>query len=102
MYYTITVEFKLHSKDMMDDFLNYMKKNAQDSYKNEPGCIRFDVLTPSNTDSEIFLYEIYENKKAFDFHLTTLHLNIFNKNVKSLVANKIVREFDLEFVGSRK
>ena len=91
--YIITVEFQLHSIEMMNSFLKYITKNAKDSLKYEPGCFRFDVLVPSNSIKSIFLYEIYENKEAFGLHLISKHFEIFDSTTKHLVLNKIVREF---------
>ena len=91
--YIITVEFQLHSIEMMNSFLKYITKNAKDSLKYEPGCFRFDVLVPSNSTKSIFLYEIYENKEAFGLHLISKHFEIFDSKTKHLVLNKLVREF---------
>ena len=91
--YIITVEFQLHSKEMMNSFLQHMNKNAAKSLRLEPGCLRFDVLIPQDSSKTIFLYEIYESKEAFKHHLNSEHLKIFNSSVKNLVALKTVRQF---------
>tara|TARA_A100000164_G_C21369745_1_gene523640 strand:- start:112 stop:471 length:360 start_codon:yes stop_codon:yes gene_type:complete len=91
--YIITVEFQLHSKEMMNDFLQHINKNAADSLRLESGCLRFDVLIPQDSSKTIFLYEIYENKKAFQLHINAKHFKIFDSNVKNLVAFKTVRQF---------
>ncbi len=79
----------------MNDFLQHVKKNAKDSLKIESGCLRFDVLLPREGSKSIFLYEIYESKKAFKHHLTTKHFKNFDRSVRKLVALKTVREFFL-------
>tara|TARA_B100000902_G_C26505614_1_gene526057 strand:+ start:85 stop:393 length:309 start_codon:yes stop_codon:yes gene_type:complete len=91
--YIITVEFQLHSKEMMNGFLEHMNKNAAESLRLESGCLRFDVLIPQDSSKTIFLYEIYKSKEAFQLHLNTEHLKNFTSNVKSLVALKTVRQF---------
>ena len=91
--YIITVEFELHSKEMMTAFLEHIKKNAVDSLRLESGCLRFDVLIPKDSSKTIFLYEIYENKKAFQLHINTKHFKIFDSSVKNLVASKTLRQF---------
>ena len=91
--YIITVEFELHSKEMMYDFLQHINKNAADSLRLESGCLRFDVLIPQDSSKTIFLYEIYKNKKAFQLHLNTKHFKIFDSSVKNLVAFKTLRQF---------
>ena len=91
--YIITVEFQLHSIEMMNSFLKCVTKNAKDSLKYEPGCFRFDVLVPYKSTTSIFLYEIYENKEAFGLHLISKHFEVFDSKTKHLVLNKLVREF---------
>lgn len=91
--YIITVEFKVHSIEMMRSFIKHVTQNASDSLKFEPGCLRFDVLVPSDSRTSIFLYEIYEDKEAFGLHLISKHFEVFDKNIKNLVFSKIVREF---------
>ena len=91
--YIITVEFQVHSMEMMESFIRHVTQNASDSLKFEPGCLRFDVLVPSDSETSIFLYEIYKNKDAFGLHLLSKHFEVFDKSIKKLVFNKIVREF---------
>ena len=91
--YIITVEFQVHSIEMMGSFIKHATQNASDSLKFEPGCLRFDVLVPSDSKTSIFLYEIYENKDAFGLHLTSKHFEVFDKSIKNFVFSKIVREF---------
>ncbi len=91
--YIIIVEFQLHSKEMMNDFLKHVNKNATESLRLELGCLRFDVLIPDDSSESIILYEIYKNKESFQFHLNAKHLKKFNSNVKNLVAIKTVRQF---------
>ena len=91
--YIITVEFQVHSMEMMRSFIKHVTQNASDSLKFEPGCLRFDVLVPSDSRTSIFLYEIYEDKEAFKLHLISKHFEVFDKSIKNLVFSKIVREF---------
>ena len=91
--YIIIVEFQVHTTEMMESFIKHVNQNASDSLKFEPGCFRFDVLVPSDSETSIFLYEIYENKEAFGLHLLSKHFEVFDNNVKKLVFSKIVREF---------
>ena len=79
--------------EMMESFIRHVTQNASDSLKFEPGCLRFDVLVPSDSETSIFLYEIYENNDAFGLHLRSKHFEVFDKSIKKLIFNKIVREF---------
>ena len=43
--------------------------------------------------SEIFLYELYDDKAAFDAHLATEHFRSFDKMVSSWVVDKRVTTY---------
>ena len=66
-------------------------ENANRSRTAEPGCERFDVLVPQDSADQVFLYEIYKDKAAFEEHLKTQHFLDFNGASARLVkAKKIV------------
>ena len=63
----IVVEFDV--KDgCLEAFLKHIRAHAQTSLDTEPGCERFDVMTPTNGDNKVFLCEVYRNMAAFEFH----------------------------------
>ena len=99
--YVITVEFVL-KPGTMADFRRLIDQNALDSCRDEPGCQRFDVLAPSAQDDQIFLYEIYDNRAAFELHLKTPHFDLFNRKSAEMVLSKRVVEYHLVCEGSRK
>ena len=41
--------------------------------RDEPGCRRFDVVEPPGEADRILLYEIYDDRAAFEAHLKTPH-----------------------------
>ena len=99
--YVITVEFVL-KPGTMADFRRLIDQNAIDSCRDEPGCQRFDVLVPSAQDDRILLYEIYENRTAFEMHLKTRHFDLFNRNSADMVLSKRVVEHHLVCEGSQE
>ncbi len=70
-------------------FTALVKENAATSVEREPGCLRFDVLTPGSTDS-VLLYEIYTDGAAFEEHLKSPHFLSFDSATQHLVARKTV------------
>ena len=79
--YAVTVAF-----DLMDgalpEFHRQVSENASLSVEREPGCLRFDVLTPleEGASPQIFLYEIYTDRAAFDVHLASDHYKSLRSN----------------------
>ncbi|QUJ75995.1 antibiotic biosynthesis monooxygenase [Sulfitobacter albidus] len=78
----------------MATFLPAMTENARLSLACEPGCHRFDVCTDSARPDEVFLYELYTDRAAFDAHLETAHFRAFDAKSGAWIVAKDVRTFD--------
>jgi (4S)-4-hydroxy-5-phosphonooxypentane-2,3-dione isomerase len=98
--FAITVDFALKPGSLAA-FRKLIDKNATDSCADEPGCRRFDVLAPENSTDRVFLYEIYDDRAAFEAHLKTPHYDVFNRESAPLVLTKKVTMYDLACEGSR-
>ena len=92
--YAITVLFEVKS-ETYSHFLNLIRENAATSVRDEPDCIRFDVLTPAADSGafHIFLYEIYQSRAAFDLHLETDHFKFFDTATRDLILAKTVNQY---------
>ena len=91
----ITVDFALH-EGAMKDFMPLMVDNANRSRSLEPGCHRFDVLVSPKVRDRVFLYEIYQDRAAFETHLKTPHFLEFNEKSRPYIKNRTVWEFTIE------
>jgi autoinducer 2-degrading protein len=87
----IFVSFTL-KRGARDRFLALVKENAAASVREEPGCFRFDVLTPMEGES-VVLYEIYADAAAFDHHLTMPHLKSFDAATRDLVEARTIGRY---------
>jgi len=99
MSFVIVVDFKI-KPGQMAEFRRLIDDNARASVKHEPGCSRFDVCANRKDADRVLLYEIYNDRAAFDAHLKTKHFAAFNDASAALVAEKIVAEYDLVCEGS--
>lgn len=99
MSFVIVVDFRIKSGQMAE-FRRLIDDNARASVKHEPGCSRFDVCANRKDADRVLLYEIYDDRAAFDAHLKTKHFAVFNDASAPLVADKIVAEYDLVCEGS--
>ena len=97
--FVIVVEFQIRSGKMAA-FRRLMDANARASCRDEPGCRRFDVLTSEKDPDHILLYEIYDDRAAFEAHVRTPHFAVFNTESAPLVADKVVREYALACEGA--
>lgn len=92
----LTVAFRL-KPDQTAAFLRLMCANASTSLRDEPGCLRFDVLRPETGDGhEVFLYEVYTDAAAFDLHLASPHFTAFDAATHGMVMSKKARRYVLE------
>ena len=88
--YALFVTFHI-LPDKTDEFMSLMTVNRRASVENELGCQQFDICRDGD---EVFLYEIYDNRAAFEAHLTTAHFDAFEAATVGMVASKVVRVFD--------
>ncbi len=92
--FVVIAEFDLQS-GTAGRFLDLVAVNAASSVRDEPGCRRFDVLVPEGVADRVALYEIYDDRGAFDAHLRTPHFATFKAGTDPIVQNVLVRRFDL-------
>ena len=91
--FVITVDFNLHT-GALEPFLILIKDNARKSLSDEPGCDRFDVLIEKGAPDHIVLYEIYQDRAAFNLHLKSRHFAEFNAASQRYVMDKKVVEYE--------
>jgi (4S)-4-hydroxy-5-phosphonooxypentane-2,3-dione isomerase len=90
MTLALTVTFTLHP-GRLDDFLPLMLANARTSLEAERGCRVFEVALPEGgMPDTVFLWEIYDDRAAFDAHLNSRHFRDFNLATASMVRAKTV------------
>ena len=88
--YVIVVDFEIRP-DRLADFLPLMRENAAASVRDEPGCHQFDICQDPDTPHRILLYEIYDDRAAFEAHLATPHFKRFDTATTAMVTAKTVR-----------
>jgi len=90
--YVVTVRFRI-AAGKMTEFLPLIRENARRSVADEPGCTQFDVCVSPHHGDAVFLYEIYQDRKAFDEHVASAHFKAFDQASALLVAEKAVELF---------
>jgi autoinducer 2-degrading protein len=98
--YVILVDFLLKPGSKAE-FRRAIDINARSSCRTERGCSRFDVVEPTDEPDRILLYEIYDDRAAFEEHLKTPHLAAFEAASNHLVTKKTVIAGDLVCEGSK-
>jgi len=99
--HVITVEFTVRP-EAFDAFMPLMLENARLSRETEPGCRQFDVCTDAarpGGPGVVFLYELYDDRAAFDAHRATAHFRSFDAAVKNMLTAKVVHAWSRRAPG---
>jgi quinol monooxygenase YgiN len=67
-----------------EEFLGLCIYDSDHSLADEMGCRQFDVVTSEEDPGSIVLYEAYDDRAAFDVHLTMPHFAVFAAGVERL------------------
>jgi quinol monooxygenase YgiN len=87
--YVVTVEFGVDPAQWAQ-FLPLMLENARRSRSDEPGCRQFDVCVDAARAGAVFLYELYDDRAAFDAHLVSPHFKAFAAATEKMIAKRHV------------
>ncbi len=77
----------------MNEFLAVAAADARDSVANEPGCQLFDAVIPEDAPDHLVLYEVYDDRAAFEHHLEQPHYAPFRDAVPRLTVGEPVVRF---------
>ena len=66
-----------------EEYIEALVEDARSSVKNEPGCVRFDVIQDSEDTNRVWVYEVYKDEAAFQAHLQAPHLLVFREKAQS-------------------
>ena len=80
--------------ERLAEFTPRMELQAGNSVELEPLCHQFDVWQAPDAPEKVTLYEVYENRAAFDAHLATEHFKDFDAAVAEMLVSKTVRILD--------
>ena len=87
--YIVTVDFDLDPR-YVAPFMDAMLENARESRAVEAGCRQFDVCRSEDDPTKVFLYEVYDDRAAFEAHVASEHYKAFAARVGEWVTGKRV------------
>jgi quinol monooxygenase YgiN len=88
---TVTLEI---APERAEAFRDRILRQAEDS-RAEPGCRRFEVWCDTGDCTRVFLFEIYDDRAAFDTHLASAHFKDFATAVEPWVRDRKVELWDM-------
>ena len=72
-------------------FIKSMLDDAIGSNRDEPGCLRFDVIQDKKDPNRIYLYEVYKDEAALEAHRNAPHFIKWRDTVKDWYAGERIR-----------
>ena len=84
----VTIKIKPEHKDA---FMEALHGDAVGSNKDEPGCLRFDVLQDAEDPNAIHLYEVYKDEAALEAHRQAPHYLKWRNTVQEWLDGPVVR-----------
>ena len=75
----VTIDVK---EEFVDQFAAASLEDARGSVEDEPLCYRFDISQDEAVSTRFYLYEVYADEKAFQYHLTTPHFLTWKNQVE--------------------
>lgn len=87
MALSLFVQIKLNSSTR-DRFISVVTAHRDRVLTNEPGCQRFDVMIPEDTEDQVCLYEVYEDADAFKLHRETDYMKAYRQTTAEMVADR--------------
>lgn len=86
----VTIQVK---PEHVADFLEVVRHDAEHSEKDEPGCLRFDVLQDRDDPNRFYFYEVYRDEAALEAHRQTPHFKLYFEKSQPLLAAPPERRF---------
>ncbi len=65
-----------------EEFIEAMLGDAKGSFNNEPGCLRFDLIQDAGDENRVWLYEVYKDEAAFQYHTKQPHFTDLVERLK--------------------
>ncbi len=81
----------------LDEFLKIIKYDAVHSEKDEPGCLRFDVLRDNEDPLKFYFYEVYKDEAAQAAHRQAPHFSQWAQFTEHGLDREIIRHAATNF-----
>ncbi len=84
----------------VSEFLEVVRHDAEHSERDEPGCLRFDVIQDREDPNRFYFYEIYRDEAALEAHRQTPHFKLYSGKVQPWLAAPSERRFGRNLIPS--
>ena len=93
----VTVQVK---PEYVARYLEQIHYDAEHSEKDEPGCLRFDVIQDRDDPNRFHYYEVYRDEAALEAHRQTPHFKAYSEAVQPWLVAAPERRFGKNVIPS--
>jgi (4S)-4-hydroxy-5-phosphonooxypentane-2,3-dione isomerase len=93
----VTIQVK---SEHVSEFLDVVRYDAEHSEKDEPGCLRFDVIQDRDDINRFYFYEVYRDEAALEAHRQTPHFKLYAEKVQPWLVAAPERRFGKNLIPS--
>jgi (4S)-4-hydroxy-5-phosphonooxypentane-2,3-dione isomerase len=93
----VTIQVK---SEHVSEFLEVVRYDAEHSEKDEPGCLRFDVIQDKDDRNRFYFYEVYRDEAALEAHRQTPHFKLYAEKVQPWLVAAPERRFGKNLIPS--
>lgn len=86
----VTIQVK---PEHVAEFLESARYDAEHSEKDEPGCLRFDVIVDRDDPARFYFYEVYRDEAALAAHRESAHFKHYAEKTQDWFAIPPQRRF---------
>jgi (4S)-4-hydroxy-5-phosphonooxypentane-2,3-dione isomerase len=84
----VTVKVKPAERER---FLSVIEDDAICSVRDEPGCVRFEVLQDRDDQDTYYFFEVYKDEAALAAHRQTPHFARWNEASEAVLSGPVER-----------
>ena len=86
--FSLTVQVQI-DPERREEFLTAITANAEASFRDEPGCLRFDVCSVDGDPNRFVFYELYRDAEAFAAHRAAPHFHAWREAADRTVMAQV-------------
>ena len=86
MNFVLAVNLRIKPENV-EKFMAGLLANAREARK-EPGCRQFEVLVDPADKTQVMLFEVYDDDRAFEAHQQTPHFKKYVAEAVPLLASR--------------
>ena len=83
-------------EEYLGEFMSASLADSEGSVCNEPSCYRFDIHQDEAIPTRFYLYEVYSDEEAFQYHLTTPHFLAWKEQVDGNELERCLTNFAVD------